>query len=450
MMQPGLTDYVCGGYIWRVPTSSSRWFGALEGFYGAPFAAEDRVSFVRWLGTEGGRDYVYAPKGDPLLRDRWREPFPDPAWFTDLAAVCSAAGVRLSVVVSPGLDWTGDDDIPALVAKLTALRDAGIDSLGVAFDDVPRGGAELGAAHGRAVAAAAAALPGVRVAACPVDYAVRRPTTYLRAFEAQLPAGVDLLWTGPAIVSPTITAQDVATLAAELPGRRLVLADNVPVNDGAMSGVLHLGPYPVRDPAVPGLTAGLLLNLMPLPLASRIGVAAGLRWWADPEGDREQQWRQVVADVPGLQPLARACRSWLTEPGADEELAGWAHAAVDGDDRRLEDWLAAGCREGLPRDWQDELAPWLDAWELMAGGLGFVLDVGRKADPVEAAFGIAEARRRMRAREQQLFGIRDAVYPVTRQDGDAVGPDPAGIVQGHWLVDEVCGRLLDRAFGAPA
>jgi hypothetical protein len=423
------------------------WSGALEGFYGSPFARGDRLSLLTWLGQQGGRDYVYAPKGDPLLRDRWREPFTDLTFFTDLASHASGAGVRLSVVMSPGLDWTGDGDIPVLLAKLSALRDAGVDSLGVAFDDVPRGGEELGRSHGRAVAAAVHALPGVRVSACPLDYAVRTATPYLLGFSSELPQQVDLFWTGPSIVSPTITAQDVSILSNELGGRRLVLADNVPVNDGAMSGVLHLGPYPLRDPQIPDVTGGLLLNLMPMPLASRVGVAAGLRWWNDPAGDREQQWREVMAGFPGLLPLARACRSWLTDPGPDAELRAWALAAADGDDRRFEDWLAAGCREGLAAEWQAELAPWLATWELMAFGLGYALEVVRKGDHVEAAFGVAEARRRMRAPEQQLFGIRDAVYPVTVQDGDVVRPDRAGVVEGHWLVDEVCARLLERCYG---
>lgn len=425
------------------------WYGVLEGFYGAPFAAADRQGLVRWLGAEGGRDYVYAPKGDPLLRDSWRTPFTDLSMLTELLQTCQAATVRLSVVMSPGLDWTGDNDIPALVAKLQSLAAIGIDSLGVAFDDVPRGGEELGRSHGRAVAAVAEALPGTRIATCPVDYAARTATSYLRGFTAELPEGLELFWTGPAIVSPTITAGDVTTLREALGGRPLVLADNIPVNDGAMAGVLHLGPFPARDPLLPKLTGGLLLNLMPMPLASRIGVAAGLRWWQDPKGDREQQWREVVDATPGLWPLARSCRSWLTDPGPDAELRDWALQAVAGD-RRFEDWLAAGCRTDLATDWQAELEPWLAAWELLAFGFSFVLDVARKGDRVEMAFGVGEARRRMRAVEQQLFGIRDAIYPVTRQEGDQVLPDPAGIVAGHALADEVCDLLLDRSYGGLA
>jgi hyaluronoglucosaminidase len=427
--------------------SVTSWYGVLEGFYGAPYADADRLSLLRWLGARGGRDYVYAPKRDPFLRDRWREPFPDLGWYGALRQAASDAGVRLSVVVSPGLDWRGDEDLPVLVAKLRSLVDAGVDSLGVAFDDVPRGGHDLGAAHGRAVAAAVTALPVTRVATCPVDYGVAGPTSYLKGFVDALPEGVEVFWTGPSVVSPTITADDVTSLSEAL-GRTLVLADNVPVNDGAMSGVLHLGPYPVRDPRLPDVTGGLLLNLMPLPLASRIGAAAGLRWWGDPTGDREQQWREVVAEVPGLEPLARACRSWLTDPGPDAEIAGWAEAALTGDDHRLEEWLAAGCREGLSQEWQDELEPWLRAWELLAFGIPYVLGAARSDDPVEAAFGVGEARRRMRGLEQQLLGIRDAVYPVTRQSGDRVLPDPAGVVAGQDLPGSLCDRVLAQCFGA--
>lgn len=445
-MRGQLTRIVCEGYILDVIT----WFGALEGFYGAPFSDADRRAFIAWLGGQGGRDYVYAPKGDPLLRDRWRDDFDDLEWFTDLTAHGAGCGVTVSVVLSPGLDWAGDEDIPALLAKLTALSSAGVTSLGIAFDDVPRGGEALGRAHGRAVAAAVERLPGIRIATCPVDYAARTATTYLRGLNAELPAGVDLFWTGPSIVSPMVTGTDLTTLSEQLGGRRLVFADNVPVNDGAMSGILHLGPYPARDAALPSLSGGLLLNLMPLPLASRIGVAAGLRWWQDPTGDREQQWRHVVASVPGLLPLARSCRSWLTDPGADAELRQWALAAVEQGDARFGAWLAVGCRDGLSAEWQAELQAWLEAWELVALGLTYVLDLVRGGDAVETALGVAEARRRMRACEQQLFGIRDAVYPVTVQRGDDVRPDRAGIVEGHGLVDELCTLLLDRCYGETA
>ena len=428
--------------------SGRRYLGALEGYYGPPLERAARLDLVRWLATEGGTDYVYAPKHDPWQRDRWRELYPDDraAELRELVAVGREVGVDVGLVISPGLDWQNDDEV-ALTAKLQSLYDLGARSLGVAFDDVPPGGAELGARHGAAVAHVVAALPDdVRWAACPVDYATAHVTAYLRAFADALPDGIPLMWTGPAIVSPTISGAETAALAREL-GRPLVLADNWPVQDGAMSGVLHLGPYPDRDPEVVPATAGALFNLMPLPLASRIGVAAALRWWREPTGDREAQWRAVVAGVPGLEPLARAARSWLTDPGPDPELLERADAALAQGDPRLEQWLALGCRDGLPVEWVAELEDWLQAWEWEAVAMAFVLSALREGSGGGGAFAVGEAWRRIRTQERQLFGIRYALYPVTRRDGDVERADARGLIESDNLTDRICRRALHLLTG---
>jgi hypothetical protein len=424
------------------------WHGVLEGFYGEPYTDEARLALVRWLPTVGGRDYVYAPKDDPHQRARWREPYPADrlVHFGDLLTEGERCGVRVGFVLSPGLDWaTGDED--ALVAKVRAFYDLGARCLGIAFDDVPPGGADLGAVHGRAVAAAVAALPDdVSWSACPVDYATDRVTAYLRAFVDALPAGVDVFWTGPSVLSAEVPV-DLATQLSATLGRRLVLADNFPVSDGAMAGVLHLGPYPPRDPALPAaLGGGLLLNLGPRPVASRLPAAAGLRWWSDPRQDRVTVWERELTAVPGLAPLARACRSWLSEPGPDEELLAWAHAAIDGD-TRLESFLAQGCRAGLPQEWADDLEHWLRAWEWHAAAVPVLLQALRNADGPGAAFTAAEVWRRGLAMECQLFGIRWAYYPLTVREGDVERADPRGLVRGETLLDTLCREALGRLTG---
>jgi hypothetical protein len=419
------------------------WHGVLEGFYGEPYADDARLALVDWLPTAGGRDFVYAPKDDPWQRARWREPYPAErmAHFAELLAAGERAGVRVGFVVSPGLDWAAGDE-EALVAKLRAFHDLGARCLGVAFDDVPPGGAELGATHGAAVAAAVAGLPDdVTWATCPVDYATAHVTAYLRAFADALPDGVDVFWTGPGIVSAEVPTELARALSAEL-GRTLVLADNFPVSDGPMSGVLHLGPYPERPADLPAALGGLLLNLGPHPLASRLPAEAGLRWWADPARDRVDVWREALARTPALEPLARACRSWLTDPGPDPELAAWAAGALDGDPR-LAEFFAAGCRAGLPADLEAELAPWLEAWELHALAAAYLQ--GALAEPGPGgAFTAAEVWRRLQAREQQLFGIRFAMYPLTVRDGDAERADLGGLVRGEPMLDALCREVLAR------
>lgn len=420
------------------------WHGVLEGFYGEPYPDKARLDLVRWLPTVGGRDYVYAPKDDAFQRAHWREPYPADrlAHFAALVAEGVRVGVRVGFVLSPGLDWVAGDEA-ALIAKLQAFYDLGARSLGVAFDDVPPGGAELGALHGGAVAAAVAALPDdVAWSTCPVDYGTDRVTAYLRGFVGALPEGLDVFWTGPSILSAEVPTGLARQLSEEL-GCRLVLADNFPVSDGPMSGVLHLGPYPVRPADLPAALGGLLLNLGPLAVASRLPAAAGLRWWADPTQDRVQVWERELAAVPGLAPLARSCRSWLTEPGPDQELLAWAKAG----DPRLEAFFAAGCREGLAAEWAQDLEPWLEAWEWHAMAVPLLLQEARTADGPGGAFTAAEVWRRGLAMERQLFGIRFAFYPVTGREGDAERADPRGLVRGETLLDTLCRQALVQLMG---
>ncbi|MFN7954497.1 MAG: beta-N-acetylglucosaminidase domain-containing protein, partial [bacterium] len=53
-----------------------RFTGAIEGFYGPPYAAADRLALIDVLAESGLDHYVYAPKNDPFHRSRWREPYP--------------------------------------------------------------------------------------------------------------------------------------------------------------------------------------------------------------------------------------------------------------------------------------------------------------------------------------------------------------------------------------
>ena len=424
------------------------WLGVLEGFYGTPYDDAARLDLVRWVGSVGARDYVYAPKDDPFHRAQWREPYPPDrlAHFAHLLAAGASAGVRIGFVMAPGLDWGKSGDEEALVAKLRAFYDLGARHLGVAFDDVPPGGAELGAVHGRAVAAAVAGLPDDVVwATCPVDYATGHVTAYLRAFADALPDAVEVFWTGSSIVSPAVPAALATQLSSEL-GRTVVFADNFPVSDGPMAGVLHLGPYPARDRELPDAVGGLLLNLGPLPVASRLPAAAALRWWTDPSQDRVEVWEQELARVSGLEPIARACRSWLTDPAPDAELQEWARLALDGDGA-LEAYFAAGCREGLPAEWLRDLEPWLEAWEWHALAVPVALAALRDPAGPGGAFTLAEVWRRGLAMERQLFGIRYAFYPVTSRVGDAERADAAGLVRGETMLDFLCREALERVTG---
>ena len=277
------------------------WLGAVEGYYGPPLERTERLALVEWLGTQGFNAYGYAPKDDPFHRARWREPYPPEREeeLAELVAAGAGAGVDVALVVSPGLDWRPGEDEPVLAAKLARFAEMGAPIVGVAWDDVATGGAELGEAHGRGIAAAAAATTGIPMITCPTDYATSVTTDYLRAYAAAAGPDAEIMWTGPSIVSAHVPA-DLARQLGEALDRPLLFAENFPVNDGAMTGVLHVGPYPVRDQLLPTVTSGVFCNFMSRPRASRVGLAAAARFWRDPTADRELAWLEALDAVPGM------------------------------------------------------------------------------------------------------------------------------------------------------
>jgi hypothetical protein len=415
-----------------------RYIGAVEGYYGKPLAHNDRLDLVRWLGAHGFNSYAYGPKDDPFHRARWREPYPDERLkeLRDLIEVGSSAGVDVGLMLSPGLDWRdGDED--ALVEKVRSLAALGAAGLSVAWDDVPGTGAETGAMHGRAIARAYERVDtDAYWMAVPVDYATPHATSYLRAFCDSLPDGVDVAWTGPGIVSPRVTAADARALSEAL-GRRLLFADNFPVNDGPMSSVLHLGPYPERDPQLVDEVAGVFFQLMPdKPIASRVGLGCGGAWWNDPASDREETWRKVVGEFDGLEPLARACRSWVADPVPDPELLAMA---ADG---RLLGWLIEGCRKGLDPKLEREVEPWLDQWEWEGMALQCALIAKMIPNP-ELKFVTATFWQVARRALYNVFGIRLAMYPVTTMDGETLVTTDEALVQGENLTDVLCREAIN-------
>eukprot|EP01052_Picozoa_sp_SAG31_P035359 SAG31_NODE_4256_length_3414_cov_2.193665_2_plen_297_part_00 len=98
-------------------------------------------------------------------------------------------------------------------------------------------------------------------------------SSYLRAVGQELFGVVDLCWTGEEIISPTVTASDIANVARVAaprlavksdpePMRRVVLWDNLHANDYDQGRRLYLGPYN-RDPAL--LTAPALAGILTNP-----------------------------------------------------------------------------------------------------------------------------------------------------------------------------------------
>ncbi len=466
--------------------------GVIEGFYGEPWAHEDRLWAVARLGRHGMNRYVYAPKSDPLHRERWREPYPAAALaeFAELIEAGAAAGVEVGFALSPGLSiaYADASDRAALAAKLGAFRERGARFFTLALDDVPsrlvhdadrRAFPSLGEAH---VALAHDLLErlgdGCRLWLVPTDYNGVEASPYLEALGAGLDPAVEVGWTGRTLVSPSIRAEEARRRAAIL-GRRLLVWDNVPVSDGPMRPMLHLGPYRGREAGLEEHCSGILLNPMQHARASWIALAGAAEFLDDAEGyDREAAWERALEDLGAGAPAALRCFaeahrfSPLAPTERDRPLeaafAALRAAPPDGapaEDARAElarllaerEGAAAALREGLAdRRLAAELEPWLDAHERetrrMARALTLLESLAGDASRFEQVVGFLgfEAVMAEPPPKAVSYGPRRVLYPqvasLTEEDA-RFGPDPALFVD-RSLSDEIVRFAEERAIEA--
>lgn len=398
--------------------------GLIEGFYGPPWSWDDRQHMVDFLGATGFDLYVHAPKDDPLHRARWRESLPDAELrqFERLARRSSEVGVDLVYGLSP-IDLVQGDQpgVEVLVGKARQLHGLGIDSFCLLFDDLPMD-LPMAAAERREAArwqasVANAMLAGVRSACargrfivCPTEYCGQGETPYRQTLGETLEPTIEVFWTGRQVCSATITADDLAPVAASL--RRLPLIwDNYPVNDGEMRWDPHIRPLRGRAADLPAACSGIVANGAIQPEATKVALHTLAAYWRDPDGyDPDEAWGPALdaatgdaADAAALRILGDLARRSPIEPDEEPPVpwleAFWARRepAVGDDrepaltevDRRLErlsaasaHLIAAAAHRPLPR----EMEPWavkLSAWvETVRSALGVLRGT---SEPIETA-----------------------------------------------------------------
>ncbi len=254
--------------------------GIIEGFYGRQWSWEDRCDMAAFLAGAGYSHYLYAPKGDTSLRVRWREPFNALESLSVLAAECRTQGLKFGVGLSPmGLQMGYTKaDRQVLLDRLRELDATGLEVLWILFDDMRGDRSELAANQCAVMADVRQAFSG-ELAVCPSYYSFdpvldevfgQRPQHYLQDLAAGLDDSVGILWTGNQVINQTITAQDCLQFT-RLTGRKALLWDNYPVNDGRKtSPYLNLNAFTGRQPELAEFAAGHFANPMNQPNLSKI------------------------------------------------------------------------------------------------------------------------------------------------------------------------------------
>lgn len=446
-----------------------RYRGVVEGFYGRPWSHAERLDTIRWMGRAGFNAYLYAPKDDALHRARWREAYPPDQMrrFEELVRAGEQAGVEFMLAISPGLSLVYSDpaELDRLWEKLSAFVALGVRSFGIFFDDIPpqlrhEPDRRLYTSLAQAQADFTRRLwermrgRGLHLITCPTHYCGDPEVPYLQELGARLDPEIDVFWTGPAVCSRVITTDHMRRVGDVL-GRRPLIWDNYPVNDGHMAPELHIGPYTGRDPELDRVTRGIFANPMNQPVASRLPLSCVAAYLRDPVAathDPRRAWNEAARELlapGGLEPPAEdlveafttfaACQSIsCLSPGEPETLLSlfrrfedlmWSFRFDEGL-RELQKGIGAmrqarhrleRAAQGLPflaeiKPWIDDFGRWVD---LLETGLDLIL-----AESLLMAASSEEERtdrreRVVEAREKLRAGLKEAVDWPTRTCGDA-------------------------------
>jgi hyaluronoglucosaminidase len=371
--------------------------GVVEGYYGRPWSGDARRDVIRFLGAHGLNAFVYGPKNDDRHRARWREPYPDAA-LADLGATAREARrshVRFVYALTPALDvcHACRDDRRALAAKLRQVANAGIRHFALFFDDSPatlqhpEDVARYGGADASALARAQADLVnhaarfvrahrlGGLVLVVPTDYAGTECHPYHRELARRLRRGIGIGWTGPGVLSASITGDEARTRAACVRHHPVVLWDNYPANDTVLSNNLHLGPLTGRSADLPAALDGYLLNPMTEAHASLVALGTAAAYLRDPRRyDPEGAWRATLAELDaggGLAVLAENTRSSVLDLDDAHALAAaiaalttyggpdWTPAVVGLEAEEDRETTGASAARGTT-PLAVEISPWVD------------------------------------------------------------------------------------------
>ncbi len=261
--------------------------GVVEGFFGPQWPSGSRYRYATFLKEHGGDFYIYAPKQDQNLRKGWRSDW-DLLYLNflkDLSLEFRRNGILFGIALSPfglGKELLLSDEA-ILLDKVRLLTEAGIDILGIFFDDMPSHD-NLAEVQAKVIKAIRKTFDG-RIIFCPSYYTPDpilekvfgpMPKNYLQDIARLIPEEVSMAWTGPKVTSPEIPrVHMVDTL--KLLHRKPFMWENLFANDGPKNcKFLKLRPFSGREEKLDDVTEAWGFNMMNQPELSRITFLASL------------------------------------------------------------------------------------------------------------------------------------------------------------------------------
>ncbi|KAG7236374.1 hypothetical protein INR49_001071 [Caranx melampygus] len=251
--------------------------GVVEGFYGRPWTMEQRKELFRRQQKWGLNTYLYAPKDDYKHRMFWRELYSveEAEQLMTLIGAAKEHGIEFIYAISPGLDITfsNQKEVSALKRKLDQVSHFGCKSFALLFDDIDHNMCPADKEVFSSFAHAQVSITNEiyqylgepeTFLFCPTEYCGTfcypsvSHSPYLHTVGEKLLPGIDVLWTGPKVVSKDITVESIEEVSKILK-RAPVIWDNIHANDYDQKR-LFLGPYKGRSTELIPRLKGVLTN----------------------------------------------------------------------------------------------------------------------------------------------------------------------------------------------
>uniref|UniRef100_A0AAR2J1L6 Protein O-GlcNAcase n=1 Tax=Pygocentrus nattereri TaxID=42514 RepID=A0AAR2J1L6_PYGNA len=249
----------------------------VTGFYGRPWTMEQRKELFRRQQKWGLNTYLYAPKDDYKHRMFWREMYSveEAEQLMTLISAAKEHGMEFIYAISPGLDITfsNQKEVSTLKRKLDQVSHFGCKSFALLFDDIDHNMCPADKEVFSSFAHAQVSITNEifqylgepeTFLFCPTEYCGTfcypnvAQSPYLRTIGEKLLPGIEILWTGPKVVSKDITVESIEEVTKIL-RRPPVIWDNIHANDYDQKR-LFLGPYKGRSTELIPRLKGVLTN----------------------------------------------------------------------------------------------------------------------------------------------------------------------------------------------
>ncbi|UCD18842.1 MAG: beta-N-acetylglucosaminidase domain-containing protein [candidate division WOR-3 bacterium] len=268
-------------------------FGVVEGFYRRPYSLSQRLDLIGYLQELRLNTYIYGPKADSFHRKNWQKPYPAQRLkeFERMKRYCEERSIDFIYALSPVRKPNIDD----VVQKISTMTATGIVDYSIFFDDIE---VPLTAETARLQLSILHALQDFlndkvktgSLSFCPTQYRGFKKTAYITYIAQHLRSGIDIFWTGKAVVARSITEKDIARITQIL-RRPVLIWDNLFAND-YIPGTTFRFPYRRRSARIVAKVRGILINPMNNYRDSKPLIHTAAQFFRDPHGYAPRKaWR---------------------------------------------------------------------------------------------------------------------------------------------------------------